>query len=145
MKPYDLVVVKADGYSYLGQVISHPINDETIMVRRVPDDPATVESMKLTNLAKPTIKYKWVHYATVAGMGTFPVDMLRYDFAAPVNFKLVEDRWGDLTKPELTTEEYGKDLIIASASELKSARWTPDRWRSFIWSIRPMKTLKIRG
>jgi len=152
LKPYQLVRVKAEGYGYLGQVISRPFIEgdvEMIMVRRVPDDPATMEKMKVQELLVANVydppKAKWVHYAKVSGKGTFPIDMLRYDFAAPVNFKFVEDRWGDLTKPELTTQEYGEDLIVATASELKSQGWTGDRWRSFMWSCVPMKSVKIEG
>jgi hypothetical protein len=143
-KPYQLVTVDAGEYKYVGQIISNPFEDR-VMVRRVPDDPATMEEMTLSSLKPTDRKYKWVSYASVMGKGQFPVDMLRYDMAAPVNFKLVEDRWGGLTRPELTTDEYGHELIVATVSETKSRDWTQGRWNSFLWSCKPLKTLRIEG
>lgn len=74
LKPYVQVVVDAGDYHYIGQAISYPTPEQTIMVRRVPDDPSTMEEMKISKLSAPGCKYNYVHYAVVGGRGSFPVD-----------------------------------------------------------------------
>ena len=148
MKPYQLVTVDAGDYRYVGQVISYPIDQEFIMVRRVPEDPATMEKMKISSLTPVDTKYhkyRYIHYAAIEGVGTFPVDMLRYDMAAPVNFKFVEDRWGDLTKVELTTQDYGDKPVIACVSEHSKPDWTDMRWASFLYHVKRLQTVRITG
>ena len=140
MKPYDFVSVSHDGYRHAGQVMSYPDGD-TVMVRMVPMDPTTLVEMPLDrlDLLDRRSKPKWVHYAKITGYnnGGFPVDMLRYDFAAPVNFTLSEDEKGLVVAEE---NEPDGNLIIARASHLKSRDdvWATHRWNSFGWRIEPV-------
>jgi len=55
---------------------------------------------------------------TVSGRGFFPEDMLRYDGATLVNGEVFTERL-----PNLTT--------VA----VKGERCTPERWRSFGWTV----------
>lgn len=142
LKPYDLVTVNEKDYRAIGQVISRPTIDGTIMVRRVPDDPNTMVELPLDKLSETTIKWKWVHYAVVSGWDRFPVDMLRYDVAAPANFRLEEDDRGRITT---ILQDGHPALFVARCSELKAVNWTTERWRSFGWTVSPLKTLKIEG
>lgn len=143
-KPYDQVIVKCDGYSFCGQVITYPIGEGTIMVRRVPDDPSTMEEMPIDSLSRTNKSdYRWVHYATINGRGVLPVDMLRYDFAAPVNFRLGSNQYREVEKLSPGDEE----LIIARCTSRMGVNpWTDGRWRSFSWVVRPFgKPIKIKG
>jgi len=139
-KPHDLVIVDRGSFSHLSEIISHPIEPDTIMIRMVPDDPSTMVEFPVNRLKKCTTKYKYVHYATVSGQGQFPVDMLRYDFASPVNFKICHDESG---RNEIIKTDDSDCLIIARCTELKSTKWTNARWSSFMWTIKPLKTLKL--
>lgn len=153
MRPHELVLVQMDGYQYIGETISYPTPDEIIMVRRAPGDPATLEEVS-TNRVSPLLDKKrrttwWVHYARVSGSGSFPVDMLRYERAAPVNFRLVPRGRGIPSflaeRTDLTRGLAALDgLFVASLHEQKNApyAWTPERWASFGWSCIPVKVLR---
>jgi len=159
-KPYQQAWVKKEGphigrYTYIGEVISYPIPDtsrdprfaeDTIMVRRVPGHPGTLEELPI-GILEPVSKRdvcKWVMYATVAGRGQFPVDMLRYDNCAPVNFKLVADRWGDFTKPEIDPKFGLEGLWVAKACRSQhSGTWTGERWHSFLWGLKHEKIIQL--
>lgn len=147
IKIYDLVVVSHEDYSHLGQIISKPLalvdRPATVMVRMVPDDPTTMEEVEISRLRAPNGKSKWVHYAKVFGpeRRVFPVDMLRYDFAAPVNFSIDINGYAHLDEEQ----DYGTDLIIANCTEHKATFWTDARWASFGWGISYLKTLKIEN
>lgn len=181
LKPHQLVVVKKDGYHYFGEVMSHPIPVDsarpgtgpdntvvdiamatkegmTVMVRRVPGFPGTLEEMPVSIIqeqARDARRMNWVHYAQIlpptpatrrpsgslrTHLGSFPTDMLRYDFAAPVNFKIEPTVTGDQAVV-LPGFEGFEGLWIASMSTRRMPSWTPDRWRSFGWTIQPTKTL----
>ena len=147
MKAFDLVIVKHDGFEHLGQVVSLPTPEKTIMVRMVPGNPTSMKELPVERIVESRItkKYKYVQYAQVGGNGSFPVDMLRYDFATPVNFTLAEDETGHVFA-ELD-DDSGDALIIARCTHLKSGGqggpWTAGRWNSFGWSVQsisdPMK------
>jgi hypothetical protein len=159
-KPYDIVWVTREDYAHYGEVISYPFpesNDKPdeinrIMIRNVPSDSTTLEEVPLSILSLPRGKVKWVQYAEVSGQFEFPIDMLRYESAAPVNFKLAEEFSGGrdrlkiiMKEPKITLPTTDK-LIIARGSELKSWKWTTGRWNSFSWRIKPLNTLKyIKG
>lgn len=143
LKPYQQVVLQNDGYSHLAETISYPTPDGTIMVRRVPGDPTTMIEVQLDKLSEATGKYRFVHYAKVHLSFDFPMDMLRYDFAAPVNFQLVEDDWGRV-KAILNDGE--DSYIVARAHQNKNVDpWTHARWNSFCARVEPMNVLKIEG
>ncbi len=141
--PYQLCLVDKGDYKYVGQIISRETPDHTIMVRRVPDDPATMEEMHISELSLPGGKYKYVHYALVSGRSGvperdssyFPVDMLRYDWAAPQNFS-VDDNGAHLNEGET-------EFIIGKVGERPYPQWTPARWSSFGWTIRELNSVKL--
>ena len=138
LKPYELVVVEEEGYSYIGEVISYETPENTIMVRRVPNDPSTMVEMPVAKLKGVTGRYSHIHYAAVHGRGRFPIDMLRYDWATPVSFTLDSEGYPVLNKGETK-------LIIATVSH-PTRTWTPARWNSFSWGIAELKTLKyVKG
>jgi hypothetical protein len=138
-KPYQYVSVKHEGYSHVGEVISYEIDnsdDQTVMIRLVPGDPSTIVEVPINCIKPVKGNYKWVHYAVTWGFGQFPIDMLRYDCAAPVNFTFNDDGEAILNEGEI-------NYIVARCSELKRWTWTYERWRSFMWNIEPLKTLKM--
>lgn len=156
-KPHDIVIVdhafETDhdgGYKHYGEVISHPIG-ETIMVRMVPGDCRTMREIPIAAIKHPSSKPigKYIHYAVVSGsIGGFPIDMLRYDFAAPVNFGLSEDEMGRVEAKltantrEITDQD---ELIVAKLSNKKNdpTVWTSARWASFGWTVKPLNTLTL--
>lgn len=141
-KPNQFVMVQEEGYAYIGEVVSIDLHSQTVQVRRVPGNSDTVEEQPIEKLKYTVAKPRYVNYAAVAGHGSFPVDMLRYDWAAPVNFTLVKDELGrDVAKikPGLSDE-----LIVANVSEtMRGEKWTVARWSSFLWGCRPIKTEKL--
>jgi hypothetical protein len=156
LKPYDLVWVKVatkhaeqGSYSYIGQVISYEYDSGKIKVRRTPGHSGTMEEQLVTNLSLPTSgpKHRYVEYAEVEGFGQFPVDMLRYDSCAPVNFALETDDRFEFDRIKAVIDEsfgFTKTLIVSKASTKASgAHWTPERWKSFGWRIKPFKVEAI--
>lgn len=141
-KPFDLVIVDHYDYKHIGQVISNPHGDGQISVRMVPDDPSTMKVVLEKQLTKPLLKYKWVHYAKVSGRFSFPVDMLRYDYAAPVNFQITQTDHGYKAS---MPRDWDSELVIAKCTELLNPSWTVLRWNSFSWNITHLKSLKIEG
>jgi hypothetical protein len=160
LKPYALVVVERHiaGFTYrhIGEVMSFPIDNQvrgapqTVMVRRVPAHPKTLDELHVTTLSAPISKPKFVHYAEVSdtmlrrGFGSFPVDMLRYEMAAPVNFKLVEH--DVFVKAELLADFLNEQcFLIAHANAKKTPQWSEARWKSFGWNLEPLHSEKIGG
>ena len=147
-KPYQIVVVVNDGYVHFGQVMSYVTPESTVMVRRVPGHPGTLEEMPTTKLREihdRPAQYRWVHYALVSGRGSFPVDMLRYDHAAPVNFRIDETHGLGSTHKAVVDPAMGfEGLMIAALSKNRLPSWTPARWSSFLWGIKPFRTVDLR-
>lgn len=151
--PYDLVEVKihdphaqGDQRTFIGEVISYPIPNgkapTTIMIRRVPCNPGTLEEVLLDDCSWPYNSYRWLHYAAVMPVTPlyrrFPSDMLRYDSCVPLNFTLDDD------KPVLL-DGHDKDskLIVVDVSLRATAQWTKDRWSSFGWRCEHILTQSI--
>jgi hypothetical protein len=139
-EPNQIVTVKWEGpwdYRHYGEVMSRRCPNGTYMVRMVPAHPGTLKEIPEEMLTKVIAnKPKYVHYAKVRGNGSFPYDMLRYDFAAPVNFSLTQE-YPFHTKPN-PVFDFGEELVVARASQFKQAGWTAERWRSFLWSCQPL-------
>jgi hypothetical protein len=143
-KPHDLVYVTvADDYceqrrrGYIGEVISYETPNHTIMVRRVPGDPTTMEELPVTALNKARSRY--IHYAMVSGHGCFPSDMLRYDSCVPVNFRIEPAYSG----AKAVLEEGQTAFVVARCSDRRTSDYTEARWNSFWWRVIPLKTTKI--
>ena len=81
-------------------------------------------------------KAKWMQYAIVSGQFTFPVDMLRYDCATPVNFTIEDEEKAVLNEGETK-------FLIRRGTRTKNQKWTEARWNSFSWNIKPLKPVKI--
>lgn len=141
---YSIVLVDRGDFRHYGQILSRPTPTDTYMVRMVPGHPGTLKEMPLARLQPPQagIKIRWVHYAMIDGRGSFPVDMLRYDYAAPVNFELIED--DDRLQVKIDPTFGSKDMIIARASHERLPRWTDARWNSFLWGVRTMHTEELK-
>lgn len=105
------------------------------MVRMVPGHPGTLKEIPIKDLGSID-RVVEVHYASIRcvfGRQTFfPVDALRYDFAAPVNFEIDEDyRYTE-------DPSFGLNgLWIATATIRGLKPWTVLRWRSFGWDLEP--------
>jgi hypothetical protein len=141
VKPYQFVIVQREAYSHIGEVMSFETPDQTAMVRRAPGHPGTLEEVPIALLRPVAVKPRYVHYAEVSGWGSFPLDMLRYDVAAPVNF-MVKETEGLLKA--VTYPDFEEDrLIIAHASHEAHPSWTVERWMSFIWVVRELTTEKL--
>src|SRR5690606_17606320 len=118
--------------------------EQTIMVRRVPGFPGTLEELPISALEHHVRGYRYVHYAVVSGFGSFPEDMLRYDRAAPVNFKLVgrHELSGGVEAVRFSVA-MGERLWIAKASSIYSPDWTYERWASFLWCCKHQHTERL--
>jgi len=150
-KPGELVTVAEADYLYTGQVMSREFDiDNTgdtsrYMVRRVPGHPGTLEEIATSKLrVSPLAKTKhvYVHYAAVAGPphSSFPVDMLRYDSASPLNFEMDTDENYRVHTAIDHMMKLGNELVIACASSKSRPDWTKARWSSFGWGLRELKT-----
>lgn len=145
-KPYQIcqwVGDKQTPHPRLVQTISRPIPGDTIKVRMVPGDPTTMRELPIAELevsssfsGKKSLK---VHIANVRGVGCFPVDMLRYDWAA-------------LVDPDIQVHNSEGDIILRGKEPIQVYRlscrghdsgWTVDRWWSFLWSVKPIHSLAI--
>lgn len=149
-KPYQLAWSNWQFYTESGFVrhiveVMSFIDEGRYMVRRVPGHPGTLVEMPEAQLEPlaPHQKYRWVQYAVVKGHGQFPTDMLRYDSCVPLNFHLENDQWGYPTKTVLDPSFGSEELIVASATPNQYVRWTEERWRSFLWSLKHLKTEKL--
>jgi len=160
-KPYQLawVTIRTNNVEggerrYVGEVMSYPVPpvlernaspEATIMVRRVPGHPATLEELPLSTLAPLDAKMSFVHYARVRGAGEFPEDMLRYDSAVNVNFALVpRPTWqGGCTTRVLP--EFGLEgLWIARVTKTQYAGWAIARWNSYLWRLEEKQTEQLK-
>lgn len=149
LKPYMLVRVILSGKtSYyeqgkralVGEVMSFQTPENTVMVRRIPGHPGTLIEVPVSAIEE--IKggtFRYVQYAVVAGNGTFPSDMLRYDSCEPVNFDLVDGYSG----PKAQLHPGETELIVARPTPSQTPGWTIGRWSSFLWGIRHIRTERI--
>lgn len=161
-KPYTLVHVNLRmtlGYQFIGEVMSFPIPNgvepETVMVRRAPGHPGTLIEVPVSALsAVEKGRTKFIHYAAVADSPRraeredpmFPVDMLRYDCAAPVNFEVrADDYHGTVATVADEQFGFGKERVIAcvSAHRDPDRAFCKERWGSFLRSIRVIKSETI--
>lgn len=145
IKLYSLVRVSMDSdrYSIIGQVLSLPTPDSTVMVRMVPDRPGTLAEVPLARVQ--TIagsRYDRVSYATVSGMGQFPEDMLRYDRAVPVNFKVESTEHGP--RAVIDRLHGSSEFIVAKVMERGSRiDFTDARWSSFLWNVKRIRQERL--
>jgi hypothetical protein len=64
---------------------------------------------------------------TVEGMGAFPIDMLRYDACYPAS---------ERDAATIITSFEGAPIVSRVRLTLSfKGRYTPDRWRSFLWNV----------
>lgn len=158
IKPYMLLAVKTSWGSFIGEAMSFPFAStvstagsletrELVMVRRVPGHPGTLEEVSLdivSEVEQPS-RFKFVHYAHVAGKGGFPYDMLRSDQCVPVNFTLVEQEPYGYIAQRLPGAQGTEGLVVAQVSTRRFPNWTEGRWNSFLWSVRELVTETIEG
>lgn len=157
-------------FTFVGEVVSMPFLSNPVMtvenptgmhvkVRQVPGMPATmievpVSILRTYGTGRPRAHY--VHFAKVRDRNpqirergglphgyAFPVDMLRYDGAAPANFKLEDDeQLGIVAK----IEEGHSEFVVATLSDHRvdtRAFHTP-RWSSFGWVCEPFRVATYR-
>lgn len=148
LKPWQLVRVTVEDScesgrrSFIGQTVSYPTPNNTIMVRTVPGMEATAKEFNIdANAVTPVKGFRWLQLAVVMGRGSFPVDMLRYDSCVPVNFRIeLQDGMHRVVMDEGHTE-----MLVADVTETRMPRWTAARWSSFLWGIRHHSTAAIAG
>lgn len=150
LKPYQLVQVRVEDAvergvrTYLGEVMSYTTPDNTIMVRRVPGHPGTLDELPVGQLTliQPKLKRVRISYAQVGGSGSFPLDMLRYDSCVPVNFRLVPheevlNRLVPVVDPAFGWE----GAVVARVTALGYRQgFTVARWSSFLWGCKELKS-----
>lgn len=167
-QPYQQVYVNVRdelGYQFYGEVMSYPFaptadskplihhaGEQLVKVRRVINDATTMVELPvdiLVGLAAAD-RLRYVHYALVRGVGSFPVDMLRYDSAAPVDFELDPEYpytrllAGDDRDVRLLLKR-GPGLLIARATKTRRPEWCTERWHSFLWHLDEVKTVTVEG
>jgi hypothetical protein len=135
-KLYAIVLVRHPEYHHFGEILSRITPQGTYMVRMVPGHPGTLREIAGERLMGTTGRIKYVHYAKlVQGVGAFPIDMLRYDHCAPLNF--------DPETLQINPLMGFDTPVVARASDRKDPDWTHERWRSFTWDVEPMRTERL--
>lgn len=135
--------------SYCGQVLSLRTPNGTRMVRRVPGHPGSlceVPESALDALTAIEVRQECTHvgYAVVEGRGAFPVDMLRYEPCVPANFTLHPDTLRVQVAEMRGARHFGADLpLVAAVCGAFGPHWTPERWESFGWRVRPLRAVRI--
>lgn len=137
MKLYDIVIVQRDGFRHFGEILSRITPKNTFMVRMVPGHSGTLIETPADKLCATDQRIRWIHYAQVDGRGSFPIDMLRYDFAAPLNF--------DPVTKEIDPSFGFTDLIVCQASGRGHPTWAQGRWNSFLWGLKELPSLPFTG
>jgi hypothetical protein len=136
LKPYLLVMVEGDeGHRYIGQTMTFPLPEGTIMVRRVPGHAGTLIELPVSALKvlPNQERRRFVQYAKVSGHGSFPWDMLRRENAVPVNF---DPETLEIDPAFKITVLLGDDArLIAKVTDGHTALWNYERWRSFGWEV----------
>jgi len=128
LKPFELALVPIGDATIIGQIMSKPTPEGTIMVRRVPGIAGTLEELPISGI-EPMIpsnqkKFKYLHVATIGSFfKLFPDDMLRYDSCSIIE-KVVRE-------PNV--------WIVGKLTSNRKNPWTEDRWNSFTCSIRKAK------
>lgn len=165
INPYHLCRVRNDepgdplrGITYIAEAVSRPTPNNMLIVRAAPGDPQTVRAVPLSAVQSVILEPRthYVHYAVVSGPGNFPLDMLRYDCAVPVNFKLdVSDTGtatiGDTWRLEVEFGVWKRDLqaphplVISHCSAHVSPQWAKAAWCSANWGIMGLHTVEIRN
>lgn len=149
LKPYQLVQVtrRIDGteFQWVGQTMSFPTPGETIMVRKVPGHPGTLEELKTeqVQVLLSQTRRRWVHYAVVKPhkelgpladlLTSFPMDMLRRERAVAVTFD-----------PETNTRQE-EQYLIAKVGEVKKPNWNTERWKSFGWELKEVRSERVEA
>lgn len=145
-KPYQVVIAKRVvgnfEFEAYGEVMSMRTPAGTYMVRLVPGLPGSLAEIHEDKMRSTSEHVQYIHYATVGGSGSFPLDMLRYDFCQPVNFRVEENERYRL-KAIVTFQVEEDALVVAAASSKRYPQWTVARWSSFLWGIRELKTLGL--
>jgi len=147
-KPYQLVCVKdalpnvtrgIKNHFYVGETISMPTPDATIMIRRVPHFAGTLVELPLSALQPCEWSRAYVHLAQVEGSGSFPIDMLRSDECVPVNFTIDADNHARII------EGLGNSLVIARCMETSIRKpFDSLRWTSFGWRLTHIDCEKVK-
>lgn len=135
---------------YIGEVMSMKTTEGTYMVRQVPQHPGTLIEVKEAQLSEPVQRAKrwWIHYAAIEPVNKLataqiPVDMLRYENAAPANFLIVQDE--TFVTAQLKQEFLsGRGLLIAQTSTNRTPIWSYGRWESFSWRLFNLHTEEWR-
>lgn len=152
IKPNTLVHVNLRatlGYAFIGEVMSFETPDHTAMIRRVPGHPCTLVELPVNGLSTvEKSRAKFVHYAAVSSREDredrmFPVDMLRYDCAAPVNFEIKADEFhGTVATVADPSFGFGTERVIACVSQHRDPEraFCKARWSSFLRGIRFLHT-----
>jgi len=132
-KPYQLVLVNAGEYKYIGEVMSFITPSNTVMVRKAPSMPATLVELDIACIERGLVTNarRYLHFADVkhiSGPAVFPIDMLRREIASPVNFN-----------PETSAIDLsmGVDspMMVAKLTTVRDALWNYDRWKSFGYEV----------
>ena len=137
-KPWTFVMVstpdkQVEGYRrrFIGELVSFPTPDGSIMVRTIPGIAATAIEVPLDWIGERIPRKRvYLRFAEVSGLGTFPSDMLRYDMAVPANFTITAD--GDA----VLEEGYEKLVVVTAAQYKHMDAFTPARWASFGWKCK---------
>lgn len=142
LKPWNIVfVTMPQGRTFIGELVSFPTPDGSIMIRQVPGIAATLLEIPVSAVERLATGFHWVHYAEIRGKGDIPLDMLRYDSAVPFNFTIDEETGAyklDEGQPEDTP------LIVASLGRYKFVPpFTPKRWESFGWRCDLIKVARV--
>lgn len=77
------------------------------------------------------MKKRYLHKLTVKGLGSFPIDMLRYDRCMPYSEE-------DASKINQTFWPSCRDQIeitVYKISDLKDPQWEIRRWESFCYKM----------
>ena len=142
LKPNDLATIQTPHSTRrrVVEVISRQTPEQTIMIRRTPGDPTTLEEVRYADLI-PFPKHRYIHVASVDSRFGFPEDMLRYDCAFLLDpDRDEEDEHQTLGKMPIKSDE---PILVYSVSNCKTPPWTTTRWNSFSAWIKPVRCFDL--
>lgn len=82
---------------------------------------------------------RYAHVLMVKGIGSFPIDMLRYDRYSPHR----EEDSGKINRTFHPGQEPEGEIEVYTVSDSKVSPWTIGRWQSFCWEVVKSETRQL--
>lgn len=143
LRPWVWVWVKMpdSGRRFVGEIVSMPTLEKTIMVRQVPTVAATAIELPTDCIEDFATGWSFLHFAEISGEGSVPLDALIRDNAVPFNFSLNESTHMATLDPGLPQ---GTQLVVAAVAPYRHVpAFKPLRWQSHGWTCKPFDVQRL--